>query len=65
MMIPPGRGVTYAVGVYEIPRLCDCPWNANRAVRPALYQITSIVPGCRFHCRLAHLKPAPKKAAAS
>jgi len=43
------RGVTLAVGVREIPRLCEpCQWVADRSVRPAVYHLQEHHPECPY-----------------
>ena len=63
--LPPGRGVTYAVGVREIPRSCDpCTWTADRTRKPAVYELTAADPSCPFHGLTGHRRPVLKRTAA-
>ena len=64
LVLQPGRGVTYAVGVREIPRSCDpCAWTADRTRRPAVYKLSAVHPSCPFHGLGGHRKPVLKRTA--
>jgi hypothetical protein len=52
LILPPARGVTWAVGVRDIPRNCDtdlCAWTEDRTRKPAVYELTAAHPSCPFH----------------
>ena len=50
LILPPARGVTWAVGVREIPRNCDpCTWTADWTRKPVVYELTDAHPACTFH----------------